>query len=68
MLTVEKIKVRLAEIRSVADDDERAHIWEKDLWADTLRAIALHSDCPASRALAEEALKSQDIEFARWFA
>ncbi len=73
MLTLQKIQTRLKEIESVShdkgtDDDEQAHLWEKELWADTLHHIALHSVDSEAQEFAIEALKSLDIKFHRWFA
>ncbi len=62
-LTVETIRERVELIRAQADDDERAHSAEDQLHQDVLRHFA-----EAGNSLAAEALKSLDIDFARWCA
>ena len=64
MLTVEDVEKRVAQIASVAIDDEVAHINEDHLWEEVLRHIAKGS--VFSRELATAALKTKEIYFARW--
>jgi hypothetical protein len=61
------VRDRIEKIRAVAGDDEVAHGREKDLWRDVLEAIALgRTGNPAE--LATAALKTQEIDFMRWYA
>lgn len=66
MLTVEDVEKRVAQIASVASDDEVAHIKEDGLWLEVLHVIAQGS--PLSRELATAALKTRELDFARWCA
>ena len=63
-MTVQEIHGRVESIRAHADDNERAHADEDDLWRDVLRAIA--AGHPEPQQLAEAAVKSTEIEFTRW--
>jgi hypothetical protein len=59
--------VRLVEkIRKDAWDAENAHSQEDDLYDRVLRAVARGDE--NARALAREALKTNDIDFPRWCA
>lgn len=62
-MTAEDVQNRVTRIRSIQYDDEGAHSSEDHLYVDVLTAIADGSTNPA--ALAAEALRSQDIDFAR---
>lgn len=66
LITLEEIKERLEEIRSLAYDDETAHSRQDSLYLDVLTAIA--SGAKNARQLAAEAIKADDIEFSRWYA
>ena len=65
-MTVQDVEDQVANIRAVAGDDEAAHSWEDQLRQSVLEAIANGADNPAD--LARAALKTSDIEFARWCA
>lgn len=67
MTTVEEVRAAVEEIRRLADDDEAAHSAEDALHQNVLASIAQHDPANAA-SLAREALKTQDIEFARWCA
>lgn len=62
-MTVEEVQERVEMIRRNADDDERAHAREDALHQDVLRYFAA-----TGNSVAVEALKTLDIEFARWCA
>lgn len=66
LLTVEDVARRLAEIHATRGDDESAHGMEDSLRADVLAAIA--AGTPDARTLAAAALRSDQIDFARWYA
>jgi hypothetical protein len=66
MITVSKARAMVAKIASDSSDDETAHRLERDLRDQVLTAIAQGS--PNARELAEIALSTNDIRFARWFA
>jgi hypothetical protein len=63
MLTVQKIQARVRAIKASADDFEKAHSLEDDLYCDTLQAIADGADNAAG--LARAALKAASIRFQR---
>lgn len=65
-MTVDEVKERVDDIRHEAVDDETAHGMEDDLYIDVLEAIANGADNPEK--LAAEALKTQEIEFYRWYS
>ena len=66
---IDKLAENVAEqvkyIRSISDDPEVAHAEEKELWRSVLIEAAAGRD---AKAAAIEALKTEDIEFPRWFA
>ena len=66
MLTVDEVRRRVEEIRAIAGDDEAAHSDEDSLRDLVLCAIA--DGAPNAAELAAEALKTGEIEFARWCA
>jgi hypothetical protein len=63
---INEIRTRVARIEAIRHDDEVAHSMEDDLYADVLRAIANGAENAAE--LAREALRTGDIDFARWTA
>lgn len=66
--TVAEVQKRLAYIERISDDDEAAHTEEDRLWLGVLTAIANHETTDDPAELAAEAIKTNDIEFARWCA
>jgi hypothetical protein len=65
LITLDEVKEKLLEIANHAtSDDEAAHSAEDALWFSVLEAIAAGSG--DAKELAQEALKSRDIEFHRW--
>lgn len=66
-MTVEEVEARVAKIAAMAGDDEAAHCEEDELHKDVLRFIA--EGCLGQvSALAIAALRTEEIEFARWCA
>lgn len=65
-MTKEEVEARIEEIRGLTWDDEAAHGREDDLFAAVLAAIRDGAENPAE--LAAAALKSCEIDFARWCA
>lgn len=65
-MTIEEIRVRVEGIRKSTYDDEACHSSEDALWRDVLEAIA--SGASNAQELAAEAIKTQEIDFARWCA
>lgn len=66
MITPTEARERVEMIRAIANDDEAAHGAEDQLRQDVLQAIA--EGTRHSRALAEIALTTDEIRFARWCA
>jgi len=64
---IKEVRDRVARIADIASDDAKAHSNEDDLYIDVLKAIANHKGGNPAR-LAQEALKTQSIEFSRWCA
>ena len=63
---VDIVREAVVRIASVAGDDETAHGYEDELHVAVLRAIA--AGAPDAAALATEALRTRDLDFARWCA
>lgn len=69
MMTIAGIRAGVEEIRQCADDPEAAHSMEDMLYANVLAFIATGA-CTAEYAakLADAALQTKTIAFARWCA
>jgi tellurite resistance protein len=65
--TVDDVRKYVEAIKAVAEDDEQAHASEDMLRAAVMTAIANGSAVSGSEMCAE-ALKTDDIQFARWCA
>ena len=66
-ITVKEVKDIVNSFTDSQNEDyEEMHIEEDDMYEDVLRAIA--DGDPHSKQLAREALKSKNVEFARWYA
>ncbi|QNH48712.1 MULTISPECIES: hypothetical protein [unclassified Bacillus (in: firmicutes)] len=65
-MTVDDVQKRVEAIRQAAFDDETAHGMEDELYTEVLKAIANGADNPEK--LAAEALKTEKIEFSRWYS
>lgn len=65
-MDIDQVRNRARHIDNIRSDDEAAHAEEDTLHKDVLQAIADRAD--NADALAEEALKTGDIDFARWCA
>ena len=61
----EIVSERVEKIRDRADDPECAHCEEKDLWQEVLEWAAAGHDV---KSASQEALKTTEIGFPRWFA
>lgn len=66
-MKVEDVKRRVGEIAARADFNDQAHSMEDSLHSDVLRAIA-SGTAEDPVACAREALRTEDLEFERWFA
>lgn len=64
---IEQIKTRIKHIREIADDDAMAHIKESELRDDFVVYIA-QNGTPDLAEMATEILKTDEIEFSRWFS
>lgn len=65
-MDIDQVRNRVRHIDNIRSDDEAAHAEEDTLHQDVLQAIADGAPNPAE--LAQEALKTGDIDFARWCA
>lgn len=65
-MDIDQVRNRVAHIDNIRRDDEAAHAEEDSLHSDVLHAIA--DGAPNAAALAEEALKTKNIDFSRWCA
>ena len=71
-MTIEDVRNSVEEIRDLADvkkDDELAHVQEDILYQDVLKNIA-SGELSLENAIlfAQEALKTNKIDFSRWYA
>lgn len=69
-MTVDEVRKRVAAIaRLTVEDhnDEEAHVCEDELRMDVLQAIA-DGKCADPAGCAREALRTEDLEFCRWYA
>ena len=66
-MTIEEVQNRVQDIASTAGDPEDQHELEDKLHVDVLKQVASSGDPILSR-IAKEALKTQDIDFPRWYA
>lgn len=65
-MTIEEVCYTVATIRAIAHDYEKAHELEDALYEAVLKAIA--DNAPNAALLAHYALKTKDIDFARFCA
>lgn len=65
-MTVDEVKARVSAVDKASWDEEDAHAKEDEVYKDVLRAIA--AGAPNAAALAAEAIKAADLDFARWYA
>lgn len=66
-MTPEEVKKRVSDIRICSGDSEGAHSMEDELYADIIEAIRDGKIVDAMRCC-EEALRSKDLSFPRWYA
>jgi len=66
-VTPEWVRVAVTEIAKSACDDEVAHLYEDQLHKRVLAAISKR-ECADPSACATEALKTVELDFARWCA
>jgi len=65
-MSTEDVAHRLAAIRAASDDGEVAHGLADGLYRDVLTAIA--AGAPDAPILAAAALRTETIDFERWYA
>ena len=65
-MTPKDVRARVATIKAAMRDSETAHFLEDQLWEDALQSIAKGTEFPAS--LAQEALKTRQLNYERWYA
>jgi hypothetical protein len=66
-MQVADVEACVAEISQVADDPEKAHMLEDELWERVLEAIA-QRETTDPEGIAEAALQTRKIHFPRWCA
>jgi hypothetical protein len=67
-MTLYDIKLRVLVIENLSKfDDEGAHSREDELREDFIKYVAAHGD-KKLKEMAEEILKTSDMDFARWCA
>lgn len=67
MLTPEKVKEMVEDLKQIIGDDESAHAREDEIHQQTLEAIS-QGECFSPWECAKEALKTKEIDFNRWCA
>ena len=65
-MTVKDVERALLNIKDNQNDSERAHVLEDEMWHSVLIAVARGSK--KAKELAKAALRSEKIEFRRWYA
>lgn len=68
MTSLEQIEQRVDALRANHRDDEGAHITEDGIHTLALGCIARGITGPAAQRIAQAALKTREIPFARWYA
>ena len=66
-MTQQEARARVNAIKSVMHDPEHAHILEDELYADIVRYVAEEAPEPF-KSVAKEALRTEKLDFARWYA
>lgn len=66
-MTLEEIKRRLKKIKN-SYDDEVQHADEDTLYHDFVKYVSTYESSPELQEMAKEILKTEDMEFARWYA
>lgn len=66
-MTVDEVKARVEEIRTIQWDDKEAHIMEDALYKDLLASIA-SQQCSDPWECARQALEVLKMDFVRWYA
>ena len=68
MLSIESVKQQVNLIKEKAGDPEHAHCLEDDLYLEVLEYATKHCSDVVVRAMAIEAIKTQETDFERWCA
>lgn len=66
-MTLADVMAHAAAIADVADDNERAHVFEDELHRRVLQAIA-DGTCEDPQGCAREAIRTLELRFKRWYA
>lgn len=66
-MDLDHIKQRVADIEAMKASDDAAHRAEDQLWIDFISFVAT-SGPPELAALAREVLRTDDIDFSRWYS
>jgi hypothetical protein len=66
-MTTADVQAAVERIRSLAHDDESAHVEEDNLYVSVLQAIA-DGTAEDPAGMAALALEATDIKFSRWYA
>jgi len=67
-ITREDIKKYIDGIREAIQDPEIAHSIEDDLYHDFVRFVSKYAENEKMRMLAEEVLKSENIDFPKYYS
>jgi len=68
-MTIEKINERLQNIEAIKGDPEMAHVGQDELHQEFIAYVAdLEAHLPELAAKAKLVLKTNEINFARWYA
>ena len=64
-MTIKELKIQIKELKKLAHNFEASHEFEDNLREKVLKEIAAGN--PNSQELAQEVLKTSNINFARWY-
>ncbi len=67
MINIEEVKATVKRIDSIKEDDEAAHIAEDELHVRFIEYVSETAGEPL-RSMAQEILKTNAMEFYRWYA
>lgn len=66
-MNLQDIQKRVQEIKDISGDDEVAHAMEDDLYVAFVKFVS-ENGSPELSEMAKEVLKTENIDFARWYA
>jgi hypothetical protein len=66
-VNLERVKMEVDEVSQMSADNEKAHALEDSLYHSFVTHVAIHGPSDLSE-MAREILRTEDMDFARWYA